>query len=83
MVVISRPYHFLNDLEQGSLIRIPVSFGHIDGPGKAKRFRAGSVKVKFIGWHETVSDYVLIEYEGLPMTVHVGQVWRNSEENTG
>lgn len=83
MVAISRPYHFLNNLKQGSLIRIPVSFGHIVESGKTKRFRAGSVQVRFIGWHETVSDYVVIEYNGWPMTVHVGQIWRNSEENAG
>jgi hypothetical protein len=83
MVVVSRPYHFLNDLERGSLIRVPVSFGHIVGSGKAKRYSTGSVKAKFIGWHETISDYVLIEYEGFSMTVHVGQVWRDSDEIAG
>ena len=83
MVAISRPYHFLNDLEQGSLIRVMVSFGHIVGSGKAKRYSTGSVKVRFIGWHETISDYVLIEYEGFSMTVHLGQVWRDSDEIDG
>ncbi len=83
MVVSSRPHHFLDDLEQGSLIRVPVSFGHIVGSGKAKRYSTGSVKVKFIGWHETISNYVLIEYEGFSMTVHVGQVWRDLDEIAG